>query len=151
METVRTIHLVVEVTGVRLDRYVCQSCQEVTRSQLQKFIEDGRVTVNGRVAKSSFRPKAGDVVAISLPPPSPSPALIPQDIPLDIVYEDSDVMVVDKPAGITVYPAPGHPHHTLMNAVVAHCPEITSIDSSVRPGIVHRLDKDTSGLMVIAK
>jgi len=151
METVRSIRLIAGETDLRLDRYICHSCEELTRSYLQKLVHEGRVTVNGKVAKPSLKPKAGDVIAIHLPPLSPSPVLIPEDIPLTILYEDDDIMVIDKPAGITVHPAPGHPMHTLMNAILAHFPAISAIDSSVRPGIVHRLDKDTSGLMVVAK
>jgi 23S rRNA pseudouridine1911/1915/1917 synthase len=103
------------------------------------------------MAKPSLKPKVGDVVVINLPPPSPAPTLVPQSIPLALVYEDDDLLVIDKPAGITVYPAPGHPSHTVINALLAHCPQISAIDSSLRPGIVHRLDKDTSGLMIVAK
>jgi len=151
METARTIRLVVDKAGLRLDRYISQSCAELTRSYIQKLIEEGRVTVNSRAVKPSHKPRIGDVIVINVPPPSPSPALIPEEIPLTIIYEDDDLMVVDKPADMTVYPAPGHPSRTLMNAILAHCPEISAIDSSVRPGIVHRLDKDTSGLIVVAK
>lgn len=151
METARTIRLTADEGNLRLDRYISQSCTELTRSHIRKLIEDGRVTVNDRLAKPSLKSKVGDVIVIKLPPPSLPPALVPEEIPLTIIYEDDDLLVVDKPADTTVYPAPGHPSHTLMNAVLAHCPEIADIDSSVRPGIVHRLDKDTSGLMVVAK
>jgi 23S rRNA pseudouridine1911/1915/1917 synthase len=102
-------------------------------------------------AKASQKIRAGDVVLVNVPPPEPSPLLVPENIPLDIVHEDADIVVVNKPAGVTVYPAPGHPHQTLMNAILAHCPDVSRIDGSVRPGIVHRLDKDTSGVMVVAK
>ncbi|MBM4462430.1 MAG: RluA family pseudouridine synthase [Chloroflexi bacterium] len=151
METARTIRLVVDKVGLRLDRYISQTCPELTRSYIQKLIDEGRVTINSKAAKPSHKPKVGDEIIINVPPPSPSPVLIPQGIPLSIIYEDNDLMVVDKPSRMTVYPAPGHPSHTLMNAILAHCPGISAIDSSVRPGIVHRLDKDTSGLMVVAK
>lgn len=151
MEIAETLRLAVDKANLRLDRYICQSRQELSRSYIQKLIDEGYVTVNGQVAKPSLKPKVGDTIVISLPPPSPSPTLIPQSIPLTLVYEDADLLVVDKPAGITVYPAPGHPSHTLINALLAHCPQISAIDSSLRPGIVHRLDKDTSGLMIVAK
>jgi len=151
METARSIRLVVDKASLRLDRYISQTCAELTRSYIQKLIEEGRVTINSKAVKPSQKPKVGDVIIINVPPPSPSPALIPQEIPLSIIYEDNDLMVVDKPSDMTVYPAPGHPSCTLMNAILAHCPGISAIDSSVRPGIVHRLDKDTSGLMVVAK
>jgi len=151
MEVVKTIRLVVDKANLRLDRYIFESHQEFTRSYIQKLIKEGYIRVNGQVAKPSLKPKIGDVVVINLPPPSPSPALVPESISLALVYEDKDLLVIDKPAGIPVHPAPGHPSHTLINAILAHCPEILAIDGSLRPGIVHRLDKDTSGLMVVAK
>lgn len=151
MEIARSIRLVASETDLRVDKYICQSCEELTRSQLQKLIHEGLVTVNGKAARASLKPRPGDEIVIRLPPPSPSPALLPEDIPLTVLYEDDDIMVIDKPADIAVHPAPGHPSHTLMNAILAHFPAISAIDSSVRPGIVHRLDKDTSGLMVVAK
>ncbi|MBN2098821.1 MAG: RluA family pseudouridine synthase [Dehalococcoidia bacterium] len=138
-------------SGIRLDLYVCQSCEELSRSLVQKLINDGHVLINGELGKPSRKVKAGDVILVNVPPPEPSPVLVPENLALDIIHEDRHVLVVNKPAGLTVYPAPGHPRHTLMNAILAHCPEITSIESSVRPGVVHRLDKDTSGVMVIAK
>ena len=138
-------------SGVRLDLYVSQTGEGLSRSLVQKLIEDGRVTVNGELGKPSRRVKAGDAILVNLPPPEPSPDLVPEEMPLAILYEDDDILVVNKPAGLTVYPAPGHPRHTLMNAVLAHCPEIASIEGSVRPGVVHRLDRNTSGAMVVAK
>ena len=151
MEVARTVRIVVDKADLRLDKYISQSFEELTRSYLQKLIDEGRITVNDRIAKPSHKPRLGDVIFIHLPPPSTPPALIPEDIPLTIAYEDDDILVIDKPADITVHPAPGHASHTLMNAILAHCPDVTAIDSSLRPGIVHRLDKDTSGLMVVAK
>lgn len=152
MEISRTIHLVVDKANLRLDRYISQSCKELSRSYIQKLIEDGSITVNAQVAKPSLKAKTGDVIVINLPPPQlPPSTLLPESLPLTIVYEDSDLLVVDKPAGIAVHPAPGHPSHTLINAILAHCPDILVLDSSIRPGIVHRLDKNTSGLMVVAK
>jgi 23S rRNA pseudouridine1911/1915/1917 synthase len=106
--------------------------------------------VNGYGAKASQKLNTGDKISINLPPPEPT-SLIAEPIPLNIVYEDSDLIVLDKPAGLTVHPAPGHTSHTLVNALLAHCPELASFGNSPRPGIVHRLDKDTSGLMIIAK
>ena len=138
-------------SGIRLDVCVCQSCEGLSRSLVQKLIEEGHVSINGEPGKPSRKVKAGDVISVRMPPPEPSPELVAEELPLSIIYEDGDILVVNKPAGLTVYPAPGHPHHTLMNAVLSHCPEITRIESSVRPGVVHRLDKDTSGVMVVAK
>ena len=151
MEIAKTIHLIAAKAGLRLDLYICQSDKDFTRSYVQRLINSGYVTVNDRVAKPSLKIKVGDAIVVNLPPPEPSPTLVAEHMPLAILYEDSDLLVIDKPAGITVYPAPGHPSHTLMNAVLAHCPDISNIDGSVRPGIVHRLDKDTSGVMVVAK
>lgn len=136
-------------SGARLDKFVSQKCPEISRTRAQKLIEDGSITVNSRVAKSSLKLQVGDVVDISIPAPQPS-RLTPEDIPLNILYEDQDLLVVDKPAGLTVHPAPGHYSHTLVNALLAHLPGLSSGETG-RPGIVHRLDKDTSGLMIVAK
>lgn len=145
------VRLVADQAGVRLDQYICQSQTAISRSSVQRLINDGRVTVNDALAKPSQRTRVGDVIVVRVPSPEPSPLLVPEDTPLDVLYEDRDIIVVNKPAGTTVYPAFGHASHTLMNAILAHCPGITEIDGSVRPGIVHRLDKDTSGVMVVAK
>ena len=144
------LHFIVDRPGIRLDRYVSGECGELSRSYARKLIDQGYVTVNGEVVKASHKLDVGDGVSVTIPPPAPSP-LAAEAIPLTIVYEDSDLLVVDKPAGLTVHPAPGHPSHTLVNAVLAYCPDIRAIDGSQRPGIVHRLDKDTSGLMLVAK
>lgn len=151
MEIARTLCLAADRASVRLDLYISQSVEGLTRSFVQKLISGGCVTVNGEVAKPSHKVRAGDAIVVSLPAPERSPTLIAEDIPLSILYQDDDVLIVDKPAGIAVYPAPGHPSHTLMNAVLAHCPDISLIDGSVRPGVVHRLDKNTSGVMMVAK
>jgi len=147
----RRLSVSADRSGIRLDLFVCQSCEGLSRSLVQKLIDDGHVLINGEPGKRSRKVKVGDVILIHMPPPEPSPELVPEEVPLAILYEDRDILVVNKPAGLTVYPAPGHPRHTLMNAVLAHSPEIIGIESSVRPGVVHRLDKDTSGVMVIAK
>ena len=151
MDAGKRLSISADKSGVRLDLYVCRSCEGLSRSFVQKLIEDGHVSINGELGKPSRKVKIGDVILVHVPPPEPSPELVPEDLPLAIIYEDGDILVVNKPAGLTVYPAPGHPRHTLMNAILAHCPEITRIEGSVRPGVVHRLDKDTSGVMVIAK
>jgi 23S rRNA pseudouridine1911/1915/1917 synthase len=143
------LEFVVSGSVTRLDIYVVERCPQMSRSRIQRLIKEGYITVNGRSAKESLKLKEGDRVQAIIPP-SDSPLPEPEDIPLHIVYEDSDLLVVDKPAGMTVHPAPGHSHHTLVNAILAHCPGLAS-DESMRPGIVHRLDKNTSGLMVVAK
>ena len=141
---------IADKTGVRLDKYVGEECSELSRTYAQKLIADGHITVNDRVAKASFKLSIGDRVDVVVPPPAPI-SLSPEAIPLNIIYEDDDLLVVDKPAGLTVHPAPGHPSHTLVNAILSHLPELADIGDSLRPGIVHRLDKDTSGVMLVAK
>ena len=145
----RQLKFVVEASGMRLDKYVAEECKEISRSYIQGLIRDGHIIVNGKLAKESLKLKAGDEVCIELPE-AKKIALEPEDIPVDVVFEDDDILVVNKPAGLTVHPAPGQMEHTLVNAVLSRCPDI-AIGGSLRPGIVHRLDKDTSGLMVVAK
>jgi 23S rRNA pseudouridine1911/1915/1917 synthase len=139
-----------DTIGIRLDKFVGERCPELSRTHAQRLIATGFITVNGNLAKSSLKLNVGDRVAIIVPPESPS-QLSPEDIPLDIVYEDNDLLVVDKPAGLAVHPAPGHSSHTLVNAVLNYLPGLAENDASPRPGIVHRLDKDTSGLILVAK
>jgi len=141
---------VVDEPGVRLDKYVAEKCPELSRSQAQKLVADGNITVNDHVAKSGVKLHVGDRVKITLPPPPPSP-LSPEAIPLNIIYEDNDLLVIDKPAGLPIHPAPGHYSHTLVNAILSYVPHLPESDDSLRPGIVHRLDKDASGVMVVAK
>jgi len=136
--------------GVRLDRYICHKLAELSRTRIQRLIADGYITVNDEVAKAGLRLNAGDRLKVVLPPAPPSP-LTPEAIPLNIIYEDDDLLVVDKPAGLTVHPAPGHPAHTLVNAILSRFPHLAALSDSLRPGIVHRLDRDTSGVMVVAK
>ncbi len=138
-----------DTQGGRLDRFLGEKCPGLSRTHAQKLIAEGLITVNGKVARASLRLDTGDWIDVNIPPEAPS-HLIPESIPLKIVYEDGDLMVVDKPAGLAVHPAPGHPAHTLVNAVLGHLPELAE-EESLRPGIVHRLDKDTSGLIVVAK
>jgi 23S rRNA pseudouridine1911/1915/1917 synthase len=142
-------HLEATEAAGRLDKYISEQCPQLSRSRVQKLIEDGQVTVKGAIQKASYKIVPGDVVDIHVPPPEPSP-LIAEDIPLDILYEDQDLLVINKPAGLTVHPAPGHPSGTLVNAVLAHTPDLETGETN-RPGIVHRLDKDTSGIIVVAK
>lgn len=144
----RKLQFTVDRAGIRLDRYLAQECPELSRSHLQKLISEGYVTVNDRVVKRSFKLDSGDKVSAIIPPSTST--LGAEEMPLNIVYEDSDLLVVDKPAGLIVHPTPSRPAHTLVNAILAHCPGLADM-GSVRPGIVHRLDKNTSGLMVVAK
>jgi 23S rRNA pseudouridine1911/1915/1917 synthase len=143
-------HFVADKPGTRLDKFVSEKCPEISRTQAQKLVVEGHITVNGCAAKPSLKLDVGDKIDIFIPPTPPSP-LSPETIPLNILYEDDDLLVVDKPAGLTVHPAPGHPEHTLVNAILAHFPHLADISDSLRPGIVHRLDKDTSGVMLVAK
>src|SRR5215218_972973 len=135
--------------GARLDRYVADQLPDLSRGTVQALIESGHVFVDGQQRKPKFRMTPGEVVSVDIPPPQID-EILPDPIPLTVVYEDADVIVVDKPAGMVVHPAPGHPRGTLANALLAHIPGI-SVGGSQRPGIVHRLDKDTSGLIVAAK
>ena len=133
----------------RLDRYVSDSLPDLSRTYLQSLIEQGLVVVDGQTRRPSFKMTEGEVVTVSVPA-TVEIEIEPEHIPLDIVYEDKDVVVVNKAAGMVVHPAPGHPRGTLVNAILGHAPDI-SIIGSTRPGIVHRLDKDTSGLIIVAK
>ncbi len=140
----------VEVFESRLDQYLAGLDTGMTRSQLSRLIVEGQALVNGRPAKPSSKVRAGDSVSLSVPPPRPT-GVVAQDIPVTVVYQDESVVVIDKPAGLAVHPGPGHPDMTLVNALLAMCPDIQGIGGEIRPGIVHRLDKDTSGLMMVAK
>ena len=136
--------------GGRLDQFLAGQDTGLTRSRLHALIAEGYATLNGGVVKPSQKVRAGDVVRLTAPPPR-SLDLSPEEIPLEIVYQDADIIVLDKPAGLPVHPGPGHPGGTLVNALLALCPDMEGVGGAVRPGIVHRLDKDTSGLMVVAK
>ena len=140
-----------EHEGQRLDRALTQVFPQYSRSFLAKLIDDRRVRINGVTAeKSSLRVSAGQNVEIDVPPPADT-AITSQDLPLKILYDDQDIVVVDKPAGLVVHPAAGHADRTLVNALMFHVKDLSGIGGELRPGIVHRLDKDTSGVMVIAK
>lgn len=136
--------------GQRLDRYLADQRPELSRSRLQKLIAEGAVCINGKTTRSSYRVVADDSITINIPPPTDS-AINPEDIPLDIFFEDDHVLVLDKPAGMIVHPAGRVTSGTLVNALLSHCTHLSGINGVLRPGIVHRLDKDTSGLMVVAK
>ncbi len=136
--------------GIRLDKFLAERIPDLSRSQLRKLLDQGAVTVNGKITRPSHRLSPSDTIRATIPPPHPTiPS--PESIPLDIVCEDPDILVLDKHAGMTVHPGPGNQEHTLVNAILAHCSSLLESDPSDRPGIVHRLDKDTSGLMVVAK
>jgi len=139
-----------ERAGERLDCFLAGELPDVTRSQLKRLIDDGRVEVTGAVAKAGLKLRGGERVCIQLPEPEPV-AAVPEAIPLAILYEDPHLIVIDKPARMVVHPAPGHRHGTLVNALLHHCRDLSGIGGQLRPGIVHRLDKDTSGVMVVTK
>lgn len=142
-----------QVTGEseRLDRWLADQLPDWSRSRLQKLVEQGQVTLNGQICTSKKATvQAGDRVHLTIPAAAPL-ALEPENIPLDILYEDDELIVLNKPAGLVVHPAPGHESGTLVHALLAHCPNLAGIGGVQRPGIVHRLDKDTSGAIVIAK
>lgn len=134
----------------RLDAYLAGRLSDLSRTRIVRLLKAGRIRVDGRVPKKSEAPEPGAVVEIEIPPPEPS-ELVAEPLPLDIVYQDEDLLVVDKPAGMVVHPAPGHPRGTLVNALLHHVGDLSGIGGVERPGIVHRLDKDTSGLLVVAK
>ncbi len=145
------ICITAEESGERIDALLARALPSLSRSQVQKLLEQGMVTLNGRELKKNFRCSAGECYELVLPEPAELP-LIPQNIPLDVVYEDGDLIVINKPRGLVVHPAPGHPDGTLVNALLWHCGDsLSGIGGQRRPGIVHRIDKDTSGLLIVAK
>ena len=135
----------------RLDKFLVTCLPEFSRTQLQALIKNGSILVNGSIAhKSGMAINQGDKIQVYIPPPEPT-QLVPEAIPLDIIFENDDLMVVNKPAGMVVHPAAGHSSGTLVHAALAHAPEMVGIGGEKRPGVVHRLDKDTSGLILLAK
>lgn len=148
----KSFTLQVQESGERIDALLARlSPEPISRSAAVRLLETGAATVNGRSVEKNYRAAAGDVVAVSFAEPAPAEA-VAQDIPLDVVYEDDDLIVINKPKGLVVHPAPGHADGTLVNALLAHCGEsLSGIGGVMRPGIVHRLDKDTSGLLIVAK
>ena len=140
-----------EHEGERLDKHITEELEgEVSRTQVQEWIKAGHVLVNGGAAKANYKLSADDRIRVQVPEPE-TPDVRPEPIPLDIVYEDADVIVVNKPRGMVVHPAPGHASGTLVNALLYHCRDLSGINGVLRPGIVHRIDKDTSGLIMAAK
>ena len=137
--------------GTRLDKYLTEQIPDQSRSYIQKLLDDNFITVNGKPAKSNYKLRTGDTIAVEIPE-AEELDIEPEDIPLDIVYEDSDIIVVNKPKGMVVHPAPGHTSGTLVNALMYHCKDsLSSINGVLRPGIVHRIDMDTTGLLVACK
>jgi 23S rRNA pseudouridine1911/1915/1917 synthase len=145
-----TLHLTPDTPGQRLDQYVAAVVSTLSRTEVQRLIKGGQVMVGGRLAKSSYRIEAGDTVDVTIPAPQPH-VISPENIPLDVIYEDLDLAAVDKPAGMVVHPAFGNTSGTLVNAALARWPDMRRVTGEDRAGIVHRLDKDTSGVIVLAK
>ena len=144
-------HIQAKESGERIDALLARTVADLTRSGAQRLLEDGCVSLDGAAVKKNYKVRAGDLFTVELPPPADLP-LIPQALPLDIVFEDEDVIVVNKARGMVVHPAPGHPDGTLVNALLYHCGDsLSGIGGEKRPGIVHRIDKDTSGLLIVAK
>ena len=140
-----------EAAGQRLDAFLAAALPELTRSAAQRLIAEGQVAVDGKIPAKSLKLSGGERVSVTLPEPEAAQAL-PEDIPLDVVYEDDDVIVVNKPVGMVVHPAPGHSGGTLVNALLHHCGDsLSGVGGELRPGIVHRIDRDTSGLIIAAK
>lgn len=139
-----------EDAGERIDKWISDQLEDVSRSQVQLWIKNGAVRVNATQVKANYKLASGDRIVLEVPDPELS-ELIPEDIALDVVYEDSDLIVVNKPRGMVVHPAPGHSSGTLVNALLYHCKDLSGINGERRPGIVHRIDKDTSGLLMAAK
>ena len=145
------LKLTADREGERADALLARLVPDLTRSGAQRLLERGAVTREGRPVRKNDRPAPGDVLEVVLPDPEPI-RVVPQNIPLDVVYEDADVIAVNKPVGLVVHPAPGHPDGTLVNALLYHCgASLSGINGQLRPGIVHRIDRDTSGLIIAAK
>lgn len=145
------INLTAQNPGERIDRFLSKDLETLSRSYLQKLLKDGEISVNGKPVKANYKVSEGDKIQIRIPEPE-NPDILPENIPLDILYEDDDILVVNKPKGMVVHPAPGHYSHTLVNAVMYHCGErLSGINGVLRPGIVHRIDMDTTGSLLICK
>ena len=139
-----------ELNNMRVDKALSLLVENKSRTYLAKLVDDGEVKVNGKVAKASLKVSEGDEIEINIPEDKPL-EVKSEDIPLDIVYEDEDILIINKPQGLVVHPAPGHYEHTLVNAILHHCTDLSGINGVIRPGIVHRIDKDTCGLICVAK
>lgn len=146
----REYELTAQASGQRLDKYLAEEMTDLSRSRIKELVQAGEVLVNGKKSKVSYKVQKGDLIQVTVLPLEPL-ALEAENIPLDIVYEDEDVIVVNKPQGMVVHPAAGHPSHTLVNALLYHTRDLADSPEGFRPGIVHRIDKDTSGLLMVAK
>lgn len=146
-----TIRLQVEFGGERIDRYLSGNLENLSRSYIQKLLKDGNIRVNDKIVKTNYKAVEGDEILVSVPDPE-VPDILPENIPLDILYEDDDILVVNKPKGMVVHPSPGHYEHTLVNAILYHCGDrLSGINGVMRPGIVHRIDMDTTGSLLVCK
>ena len=144
-------HLIADRAGERADAFLARSIEGLTRSAAKRLLEEGAAVCGGKTWKKNSKTVPGDEVTVTVPDPQPVD-VVPQNIPLDVVYEDGDVIVINKPVGMVVHPAPGHPDGTLVNALLYHCGDsLSGINGQLRPGIVHRIDRDTSGLIIAAK
>ncbi len=146
----RLIEIRAQADASRLDKFLAEALPDLSRSFIQKLIAAGHISVNDQLLKASYSVQAGDRIVVRVPPPQPL-EVEPEPIALRILYEDDDIVAVDKPAGMVVHPSHGHRSGTLVNALLAHCAELSGIGGTLRPGIVHRLDKDTSGILIVAK
>ena len=145
------LYFTAEISGVRIDKFLSDAMPDVSRSYIQKLLKDAYITVNKKQIKSNYKITANDEIQVILPEPE-VPDIQPEDIPLDILYEDQDILIVNKPKGMVVHPAPGHYSGTLVNAVMFHCKDnLSGINGVSRPGIVHRIDMDTTGSLIICK
>lgn len=144
-------HILVEDTdGIRIDRYLSEYYTDFSRSYLQKLLKDGEVLVDGKIVKSNYKVSSGERILMEIPE-AVEPKILPEEIALDILYEDADIILVNKPKGMVVHPAAGHDSGTLVNALLAHCGDLSGINGVLRPGIVHRIDRDTTGVLVACK
>ena len=146
----KTIKVNKELANLRLDKALASSLEDVSRSKIQSCIDNGLILVNGKSAKASYKVSEGDVISV-LDIPEETSDLNAEDIPLNIVYEDDDILIVNKPKGLVVHPGAGNEEHTLANALKFHSDNLSTLNGEFRPGIVHRIDKDTAGLLVVAK
>ena len=138
-------------SGIRIDRYLSEKNEELSRSNIQKLLKEQEITVNGSAVKANYKVQEGDEISVAVPDIK-EPDILPEDIPLDILYEDDDVLIVNKPKGMVVHPAPGHYSGTLVNGLMYHFKDsLSGINGELRPGIVHRIDMDTTGLLVVCK